>query len=217
VRPRFDLIVITDGQPELVPRLERLAPGLNERVAILLRDKQAPQEELLRQGRAVRALTHSRGAALLISGDLEVALACEADGVQLPEPGGELPDRHERAGISLMAARKQLGAARLLGVSRHDLAGLRTAADAGADYATLSPIFASPGKGSPLGVEAFARAVRESALPLFALGGVRAEDVPALRAAGATGVAVVREVLSQPNPNTALDALMRALRAAGSS
>lgn len=210
-RPRFDLIVITDGQPDLVARLTRLAPSLNERVAILLRDKQATREALLQQARAVRSLTRACGATLLVSGEVGVALASGADGVQLPEPGGDAHDRHARAAAAVVAARAQLGPPGLVGVSRHDLEGLRVAAAAGADYATLSPIFASPDKGAPLGVPALAAAAAACTLPLFALGGVRTSDVPALHAAGASGVAVIREVLSHPDPNAALAALMRAL------
>jgi thiamine-phosphate pyrophosphorylase len=227
VRPRFDLIVVTDGKPALLSRLTQLGPALSERVAILLRDKQASQAELADQARGLRALTRRHAAALLISGDVELALACDADGVQLPEAKGALTALGSRAEprastgpdapSPLALARARLGPARVLGASRHDLAGVLAAARDGADYATLSPVLASPGKGEPLGVAAFAAAARATSMPLFALGGVGTGQVAELAAAGAAGVAVIREVLAAPDPAHALRALRDALNVSRSS
>jgi thiamine-phosphate pyrophosphorylase len=200
VRPSFSLIVISDGEPDLVRRLERLGPALSPQVALLLRDKQASQAELIGQGHALRALTRAHGATLLVSEHLELARACQADGVHLPE-----------VAVSIAQARATLGDDRWIGVSRHDFPGVSAAAQAGADYATLSPVFASPGKGAALGVEAFAQSARATRLPLFALGGVGVAQVLALLDAGAAGVAVIREVLAAANPPLALAALQRAL------
>ena len=217
MRPRFDLILVTDGAPALLARLTRLAPALSERVAILLRDKQAGLAALAEQARELRTLTRRHGTALLISQHVELALACDADGVQLPDAPPTAPDLLEAASLALERARAQLGSARVLGASRHNLAGVLAAAHAGADYATLSPILASPGKGEPLGIGALAEAARATSMPLFALGGVSAVHVAALCAAGAAGIAVIREVLAAPDPTHALRVLGDALNTGRSS
>jgi thiamine-phosphate pyrophosphorylase len=206
VRPAFDLILIGDGRPELVERVDALREALSPRVALLLRDKLAGAATLLDQAQRLRAITRARGASLLISDRIDVALASGADGVQLPE-----------AGFPVATARALLGPQALLGVSRHDLAGLREAERAGADYATLSPIYESPGKGAPIGCEAIRHAARHGALPLYALGGVRADHVSEIVQAGATGVAAIREVFDAAQPERAILALLRALTAARSS
>jgi thiamine monophosphate synthase len=59
--------------------------------------------------------------------------------------------------------------------------------------------------------------VAASALPLFALGGVRAEHVPELARAGAAGIAAIREVFEAAQPERAILALLRALSGARSS
>jgi thiamine-phosphate pyrophosphorylase len=204
VHPSFQLIVITDGAPNLIARVRKLASALSPEVALLLRDKHAGPTVLLEQARALRAITREQGAALLVSEHIEIALRAAADGVHLPERSSPLAE-----------ARRLLGD-RLIGVSRHDLPGLLAAQQAGADYATLSPIFASPGKGAPLGLAAFAESASATPLPLFALGGVTAHEAGALARAGAAGVAVIREVLGAPDPARALTALRSALTIARS-
>lgn len=204
MRPRFDLLLVTDEADCLIERCTALT-SLSSRVAVLLRRKEQSAAAQRAEAFALRALTRDTGASLLISGDLDLALACEADGVQLPE-----------AGPSVSEARKELGSDRLVGVSAHTLGRISAAAAAGADYATLSPVFASPGKGTPLGVGAFGMAARASALPLFALGGVDIEAVVPLLRAGAAGIAVIRAVWSAPEPQGALTSLLCALACADS-
>ncbi len=60
-----------------------------------------------------------------------------------------------------------------------------------ADYATLSPVRSSPGKGVAIGWSGFARAL-PGGLPVLALGGIRPEDAADAADAGAAGVAAIR-------------------------
>ena len=81
-----------------------------------------------------------------------------------------------------------------VGASCHDAEELELAADLGADFATLSPVraTASHPAATPLGWECFARLVADARLPVYALGGVRPDDLERTRAAGAHGVAGIR-------------------------
>ncbi|HEY8427380.1 MAG TPA: thiamine phosphate synthase, partial [Sandaracinaceae bacterium] len=63
-------------------------------------------------------------------------------------------------------------------------------------------------KGPALGIDGFAEAVRSIAIDVYALGGVGAAHVSALREAGARGVAVVRAVYAAPDPAAAARALL---------
>lgn len=199
--PTFDLLIITDGRTRLLERIERALLGvLPGRVAIMLREPQLKTAELFALGRALRQATDAAGALLLVSDRLDVALAIEADGVQLPE-----------SGFAPEVARGLLGKHAILGASRHDRVGLEAAAARGADFATLSPLHAVEGKGKPLGLRGFAAEVERAPLPVYALGGVTLEDVSALRAAGAHGIAVMREVLSAADPNARTRDLLEAL------
>jgi thiamine-phosphate pyrophosphorylase len=112
-----------------------------------------------------------------------VARAADADGVHLGQD--DLP---------VAAARRILGPHALVGVSTHDLEQARAAADAGADYLGVGPVFASSTKPDALAARgvALVRAVREAvALPLVAIGGITPDTAVSVRAAGADAVAMI--------------------------
>ncbi|HWG10369.1 MAG TPA: Nudix family hydrolase [Rhodanobacteraceae bacterium] len=77
------------------------------------------------------------------------------------------------------------------GASCHDRDELDRAAEIGADFATLSPVRATPSHphAAPLGWDCFATLVAEARLPVYALGGVRVDDLGRAREIGAQGVA----------------------------
>jgi thiamine monophosphate synthase len=106
-----------------------------------------------------------------------------------------------------------LGERALIGVSCHDAAGLAAAASGGATFATLSPVFPSPNKGKPLGLPSFSALVRAANLPIYALGGVAVQEARALKAAGASGLAVISAVFSSQDPAAAVAGLLAAWQA----
>jgi thiamine-phosphate pyrophosphorylase len=150
------------------------------------------------------ALVRPHGAKLSLGGDVALAAEIAADGV------------HLAANAPIAAARARLGARALIGVSAHGDADVAAAAAAGADYATLSPIFASaskPGYGPALGVAALAHAVPHG-LPVLALGGVTAERADACLRAGAAGIAVMGEVMrAAGRPDGVRDSVQRYMAA----
>jgi thiamine-phosphate pyrophosphorylase len=179
VRPA--IIQITDaGTLPLLEILARVARG-GDGFAVQLRDPELPARRLVALGLELR-----RAARLLVVNDrVDVALAIGADGVHLG-----------RRSIAVAEARG-------LGVgwvsrSAHSLDEALAAAGEGADAVLLSPIFASPGKGAPLGVAALAevRARLPAGVLLYALGGVTRELAPRCIEAGADGVAAIRADLS---------------------
>ena len=179
------LLVVTDRHqaPTSIPdRVEMLlAAGIRW---IWLRDRDLPAGErrALALDLAARAARH--GATLTVGAN--VALAAEAGaGV------------HLGAGADLAAARRMVGPGALVGVSAHSLGEVQAARDGGADYATLSPIFATsskPGYGPALGLAAL-RAEADLGLPVLALGGVTAAAARDCLDAGAAGVAVMGEAM----------------------
>ena len=113
-----------------------------------------------------------------MNGDLEAAVACDADGVHLPS---------DAAWRDLGAAVRQQGL--LLGVSTHSLAELEAASESGAHYALFGPVFDSPEKrrfGPAQGLERLRRAVSVD-LPVLAVGGVDAGNAASIAHAGAHG------------------------------
>ena len=136
---------------------------------------------------ALRAEVQPAGADLILNGDIEGALALDL-GVHLRS--GQLASLRERP----LPARLWVGA------SCHDAAELERAAVLGCDFALLAPVAATPThpQATPLGWPRFAVLVAGAALPIYALGGVGADDLPCARAAGAHGVAGIRGFLDPP-------------------
>lgn len=198
----FVLYLITDPSAGDVIGATRAAlaatpPGA---VAVQARAKGGSARELAALASALAPVCRAASAPLFVNDRADVAKVAGADGVHLPE-----------AGLSVAEARAILGADAPIGRSCHDRAGLEAAARAGASFATLAPIREVPGKGTPLGAAGLAAAVRGLELPIFALGGLAARDVPELLSAGARGVAVVRAVYGAADPAAAARELVSAL------
>ena len=203
--PEPPLLVITDrGQaraplPEIAEALFRAGGRW-----LMLREKDlaaAARRELLRE---LVALGARFGATVTVNGDLAAAEAAGAAGVHLP------------GGADIGAARRALGPAALLGASAHSLEEAMTAAESGADYVTLSPIFESaskPGYGPALGPAGLGAVAARLTIPAVALGGVATANAQACLAAGAAGVAVMGAVMAAADPGAAARDLLAALAA----
>nr|WP_283206766.1 thiamine phosphate synthase [Methylobacterium iners] len=148
------------------------------------------------------AMVRMAGGVFTLGGNIDLAAAIEADGVHLSGNAGSAEiDRARRAMPN-----------GLIGVSAHSLDDIDTAAGAGADYATLSPIFATPSKpgyGPALGLDALRVAARCD-LPILALGGITLETASACREAGAAGIAVMGSVMRSSDPAGTAGALLEA-------
>lgn len=137
---------------------------------------------------------------LFINDRLDVALATGADGVQL------------RTGSLDVADARALGPDWLIGRSVHTSAEAAAARAAGADYLLAGPVFPTathPG-AAPLGLEGV-RAMAAAGLLVIAIGGVTAERIADLRAAGAWGVAAIRALWDADDPAGAARAMEKAL------
>ncbi len=195
--PFPSLLVITDHAQAArpLPDLAEDLFGLGVRW-LSLRDKGLPDSERLALARALVGRARRWSATVTLHGDPGLALAAGAAGVHLPDGG------------DVAAARALLGAGGLIGASTHDAAGLAVAAAAGADYATLSPVFATaskPGYGPWLGADGLRRMVAGAPLPVVALGGVEsAGAAAACLAAGAAGLATMGLAMRDPPAVAAL-------------
>jgi len=78
-------------------------------------------------------------------------------------------------------------------ISCHTKEDVKKAEKLGATYATYSPIFDTPNKGEPKGVEDLKKLVESTPLKVFALGGIISEEqVNAVEQSGAYGFASIR-------------------------
>lgn len=170
--------------------------------AVQLREKDLTGKELYLLADRMRELTARHGARLLVNDRVDVALAVGADGVHLGS-----------ASMPASAARTLLGEEALIGCSTHNESELREAVTQGADFATFGPVYPTPSKaayGPPVGVPALAGACGRSAIPVYALGGVKAGNTGEAIGAGAFGIALISAVVAATDPRrAAMDLLTR--------
>ena len=200
------LLVISDRRLAGVPlaSLASLAAGLAAAGCpwLMLREKDLGLGDLLALVREVDNATREQSMALQVNGPPAAVLASPRAGLHLPAAGDPA------------AARAAIGPERLLGQSAHDADEIRRAAAAGADYATISPVFTPLSKDDTrpcLGLTGLAALTAASPIPLLALGGITAANAADCRAAGAAAVAVLGAVMAAADPVAALAPLLDAV------
>jgi thiamine-phosphate pyrophosphorylase len=176
--------------------LEIVASAIDGGATVIqYRDKDASTRSMVETAGAMVRLCRDKGACFLVNDRVDVALAVDAAGVHVGQE--DMP-------ASLV--RRLIGPDRLLGVSVHDEAEIIRAEQAGADYISLSPIFATPTKPDhlqPLGVDGIRRLAAASRLPVVAIGGIHRDNAAQVIRAGAVGICVVSAIIAAMDPGKA--------------
>src|SRR5512143_1026978 len=198
----FKLYLITDRKVAKMPLPAAVRLALKGGVrAVQVREKDLPVRQLLVIAEELRRITRESNAKLFINDRVDVAVAVEADGVQLGH--NSMPPK---------AVRKIVGEKMLIGVSTHSLAEAVNAAEAGADLITLGPIFVTPSKmkyGEPLGVEAIGIVKKHIRIPVFGLGGIRNTDIAQVMQAEADGIAMISAIFTADDIQSAAELINR--------
>ena len=181
LRLPFEYAITHAGEIGTEQQLSRLAQRLAQGLRLIqVREKGMPAPEMGRFAAAVIALAHPHGAQVLINSDIELSLRLGADGVHLAA-----------AQLSRLERRPALG---WCAASCHNAAELARAAQLGVDFAVLGPVQGTPSHpdSMPLGWKGFAALARGACLPVFALGGMKPDDLESAWRCGAQGIAMVR-------------------------
>ncbi len=172
---------------------------------IQLRMKEADDKDIIAAGRAIRRLCDMYGATFILDDRVELVGATGADGVHLGK-NDTPPDE----------ARYALGRKAIIGSTANTFEDIDRAALLGADYIGLGPFRFTETKKrlSPiLGAEGYSaimsRCRKEGIdLPVVAIGGITAEDIPALMETGISGIAVSGALLNAPDPTAETGKMM---------
>lgn len=164
---------------------------------VQLRMKDAADDEVRRVAEEAQRWCRDAGATFIIDDRVELVRQIGADGVHLGKndmPVGE--------------ARALLGDNFIIGGTANTFDDIRSHYEAGANYIGCGPFrFTTTKKGlAPvLGLEGYTyliKSAREEGinLPIVAIGGITAEDIPAIMSTGVNGVALSGTVLRAENP-----------------
>ena len=172
---------------------------------IQLRMKDATEEEILPVALEAQRMCREAGATFIIDDHVELVKRIKADGVHLGKK--DMP---------IAEARRFLGDDFIIGGTANTFEDVRAHYEAGANYIGCGPFrFTTTKKGlSPiLGLEGYISICSQMKaeginLPIVAIGGITAEDIPMIMQTGVTGIALSGAVLNAEDPVEEMKRLM---------
>ena len=168
--------------------------------AILLREKDLSEEEYTALARQVLAVCAAHRTTCILHGFVRPALLLKAEAFHAPLPVLRNMEKADREHFAI------------LGASCHSPEEAREAERLGCTYITAGHIFATDCKKDlpPRGI-AFLRAVCAAvSLPVYAIGGICAQNVAAVRACGAAGACVMSGAMMCEEPKAYFENLEKA-------
>lgn len=149
---------------------------------IQLREKNVTEDEYIAYAREALAVCRSLGAKLIINDSVSVCAAAGADGVHLGQ--GDTDPKE---------ARRILGGNAIIGVTAKTAEQAQRAEADGADYLGSGAVFGTSTKADAvkMDIETLREIAATVSIPVYAIGGINAENISQLRGSGIYGAAVV--------------------------
>lgn len=157
---------------------------------VQLREKDLDFEHFLKQAKEIKAVTDQYRIPFVINDNVEVALACEADGVHVGQQDMEARD-----------VRKLIGEDKILGVSVLTVRQAVLAEKNGADYLGVGAMFSTSTKldADTVLFDTLKEICTRVTIPVVAIGGIDENNVLALSGSDIDGIAVVSAIFGQPD------------------
>lgn len=172
---------------------------------VQLRQKEGTSREIFELAQQVKTITDKYRVPLLIDDRLDIAQAVDAAGVHLGQ--SDLP---------VDVARNILGPRKLIGATAKTLKQAKAAEEMGADYLGVGAIFPTTThvKTVHTSVETLGKIKQAVGIPVYAIGGLKADNVDAIDGAHVDGVAVVSAIMKAEDPAKAAQELRNAVEEA---
>lgn len=223
---KLGLVLITDRKICKQPLIDTVRFAIKGGVdTVQLREKDLSSNELFKLASDLKEITTELNAGLIINDRPDIMLAVGADGTHIG-----------KRSMPIKEVRKIIGDKKLIGFSAHNLQEAEHAQNEGADYISISPVFATSSKKGinvnqkqaqleqaqleqvqpePIGPEAIKKIKKTVHCPVIALGGINEDNIDKVLENGADGVAVVSSILLAPDPFLAARRLSKKLENGG--
>ena len=195
---------VTGGRDPLTIAQAALRGGAK---MLQLRDKLRDKGEILPLAQALQQLCQANAALLIINDHVDLAAAVGSGGVHVGQT--DLP---------VAQSRQVLAPEQVLGRSNREIDLLLQSQEMGADHVAFGAIYPTttkPGGRGPQGPARLREARAATKVPLVAIGGINADNVAPVIAAGADAVCVTAAVGLAPEPEAAAQRIVEAIRQAG--
>ena len=183
------LYAVTDrawtGKQTLYQQVEAALKG--GVTCVQLREKELDQAAFLQEAKELCALCRRYGVPFIVNDNVEIAIACKADGIHVGQEDMAAGEVRRRAGEDM-----------ILGVSVHTAEEARQAVRDGADYLGLGAVFPTSTKtdAKPMTKETLQAICDAVEIPVVAIGGINRDNLLNLAGSGVDGVALVSAVFS---------------------
>ncbi len=157
---------------------------------VQLREKDLPRDAFYDEAVRMRALCSRYHVPLIINDDVEIALACGADGVHVGQ-----------SDMAVAAIRARAGKKLIVGATAKTVEQALAAQAAGADYLGSGAVFGTETKpdAKPMSMALLAQIVHSVTIPVVAIGGIDRSNIARLAGTGAAGTAVVSGIFAAQN------------------
>ena len=166
----------------------------NGATCIQLREKELDDADFLAEAQEMASLCRRYHVPFIINDNVDIAIACHADGVHVGQEDMAASDVRKRVGDKMM-----------IGVSAHTVEEALEAVRNGADYLGLGAVFSTSTK-TDAGAMSFdtLKAICDAVeIPTVAIGGISPANIMQLAGSGVDGVAVVSAIFGAPDPGQA--------------
>jgi thiamine-phosphate pyrophosphorylase len=172
---------------------------------IQYRDKRSERGDVYRACTRLRPLLRKAGALFIVNDYPDVAVAVGADGVHVGVD--DLP---------VAACRKVVGDEMIVGRSSHSLEEALEGAAEAVDYIAVGAVFPTSTKPEygVVGPELVKRVCGRVRLPVFAIGGINAQNLDEVLAARPAGVVIASDILGKPDIARHVQGLIRRIHSA---
>lgn len=205
----LSLYVILDTTIIGKRNLARVTRSLIEGGATIIQlrePKDLPTKEFSKDAMEVKKTIGSSKVKFIINDRVDIAFACNADGVHLGPDDSPIP-----------MAREILGNEKIIGASVHTVSQAKRKKKEGADYLGAGAVFETSTKpdSKRLPLSALKRIKKSAKIPVVAIGGINKENVGEVLKTGVDGVAVASAILKAKNIQKATRELKKIIRAQG--
>jgi len=198
----FDLYFITDRTLSRSGVISDVAAAIRGGVRVVqYREKALPKEKMIKEAKELAGLCKKAKVIFIVNDFIDVALACDADGVHLGP-----------CDTPLAKARKALGNGKIIGVTAGSIDEAKRFEREGADYIGLSPVFATGTKkdaGQPAGLSVVREAGKKLRIPFVAIGGINRENLDSVLDAGAKSVCMISAIIKSEDIEKEVKAIRR--------
>jgi len=159
---------------------------------VQLREKNLSTRDFLDVALRLKTVLAQLSVPLIINDRLDIALACDADGLHIGQ--SDMPYE---------LAREILGGNKIIGLSVENMDQVVEANSLDVDYIGVSPVFGTNTKtdtAAPFGIDGLRTAVSLTRHPVVGIGGINKDTAADVMAAGADGIAVVSAIVACDDP-----------------